>query len=179
MLLVDLYLVQEVIRTQSEESEDSQRKTLDPWEDEALLHFLDESEELKKLCEESQQMALVKIDEVQKEQKRIQDKRTKPLIDSLEKGTTVFIKNEGILGKLEARYSGPYSISKVTSSGNYELMDSENVKLKMSYPLHKLKVIKKPSDLKSESFEVEEIVDKRTVNNETEYLVKWKDCPDE
>ena len=98
----------------------------------------------------------------------------------MEIGTTVFIKNEGILIKLEARYSGPYSISKVTSLGNSKLMDSENVKLKMSYPLHKLKkLIKNPSDLTSESFEVEKIVDKRTIDNETEYLVKWKDCPDE
>ncbi|CAF1020657.1 unnamed protein product [Brachionus calyciflorus] len=49
----------------------------------------------------------------------------------------------------------------------------------MSYPLHRLKVIKNPSDLTSESLEEEKIVDKRTVYNETEYLVKWKDCPDE
>ncbi|CAF1134625.1 unnamed protein product, partial [Brachionus calyciflorus] len=86
---------------------------------------MNKADELKKLSEEIQQMALVKIDEVQKEQKRIQDKRTKPLIDSLEIGTTVFIKNEGILGKLEARYSGPYSISKVTSSGDFHYCDHE------------------------------------------------------
>ncbi|CAF1096574.1 unnamed protein product [Brachionus calyciflorus] len=143
------------------------------------MELTERVDELKKLSEESQQMALVRIGEVQNEQKRIQTKRTKPLIDSLEIGTPVFIKNEGILGKLENRYSGPYTILNVTSSGNYELMDSGNVKLRMSYPLHKLKIIKNPSDLTSESFEVEKIVEKRTVDNETEYLVKWKDCPDE
>ncbi|CAF1027095.1 unnamed protein product [Brachionus calyciflorus] len=77
-----------------------------------IMELTERADELKKLSEEiKQQMALVKIVEVKNEQKRIQDKRTKPLIDSLEIGSTVFIKNEGILGKLEARYSGPYSIS--------------------------------------------------------------------
>ncbi len=49
----------------------------------------------------------------------------------------------------------------------------------MSYPRHKLKVVKDPSDLTAESFEVEKIVAKRKAGREYEYLVKWKDCPEE
>ena len=49
----------------------------------------------------------------------------------------------------------------------------------MSHPRHKLKVVMDPEDATKESYEVDFIVDHRKSGTEMEYLVKWKDCPDE
>jgi hypothetical protein len=73
------------------------------------------------------------------------------LILFLEDRTTVFLKKEGLLSKLEPRYTGPYKIVGHTKFGNYELEDSDGLKLDMFYPLHKLKVVKNPEDLTNES----------------------------
>ena len=141
--------------------------------------LMQRAKELEELSTKGHQTALARISDAQDVQKSVQDKRNAAISEYLPKGTQVFIKNEGILGKLDARYSGPYKVERVTSTGNYELLDTNGTKLTMSYPRHKLKVVKDPSDLTAESFEIEKIVAKRKSGREYEYLVKWKDCPEE
>ena len=146
--------------------------------DDEVSELIQRAVELETLQNEMQQTALGRIDAAQELQKSIQNTRNPPRIEPLEEGTTVFVKTEGILSKLDALFSGPYKVSKITNSGNYDLLDTNDTKLKYSYPLHKLKVVNNPSDLTPESFEVEKIVSKRKDGREYEYLVKWKDCPD-
>ncbi len=87
--------------------------------DNEIGELIQRAKELEELSTRGHQTALARINDAQEVQKYIQDKRHTPSNENLEIGTQVFVKNEGILGKLEARYAGPYKIERVTSSGNY------------------------------------------------------------
>ena len=52
--------------------------------------------------------------------------------EDLVAGTKVFIKKEGLLGKLESRYDGPYTIIRKTEKGNYDLLNSRGMKTEFS-----------------------------------------------
>ena len=125
---------------------------------------------------DTRERALVNISDNQRTQKIVQDNRHVIMDKPLPIGTKVFIRSEGLIGKLEPRYKGPYKIARINHSGNYELQDSDNNLLGMSYPLHKLKVVRDPSDMTEESWEVDKVIDHRKKNKENEFLVRWKDC---
>lgn len=143
---------------------------------ESLLKRTTEIEDLKT---DLRQRALINVSDGQRAQMKVQDSRAhKILVDSLKAGTPVFIKNEGILTKLEPRYIGPYKIARRNLIGNYELEDHDGNVLKTSYPIHKLKLIEEPEDMTVESWEVDQVIDSRQKNNMMEYLVRWKNCPE-
>jgi hypothetical protein len=135
-------------------------------------------DELEILAKDTRQRALINLEDSQEDQKIVQDNRETIQEERLPVGTVVFIKNEGILGKLDPRYRGPYKVARANNSGNYELLDFENKLLDYSFPLRKLKIVKNPETMTEVSWEVEKIVDSRVVNNKTEYLVKWVGYPD-
>jgi hypothetical protein len=96
----------------------------------------------------------------------------------LQPGTTIYLKVEGLLNKLEPRYRGPYTIDKPDKKGNYQIKNSLGTLLKTVYPLHKIKVVP-PEEGDDEHFEVEKILEHRRSGQrkQKEYLVKWKDQP--
>ena len=105
---------------------------------------------------------------------QVQDKRHKVVIETLEPGTKVLLKNEGIIGKLETRYKGPYYIKRVTKNNNYLLIDATETEVDVSFPLHKLKVVNSNEKETEIDFEVEKILDDKVENKTNFYLVKWK-----
>ena len=122
--------------------------------DNEVGELMQRAKELENLSTNGHQTALARISDAQEIQKTIQNKRNVTVMENLPMGAQVFVKNEGIIGKLEARYSGPYKIERVTSRGNYELFDSKGSKFIMSCRRHKLKVVKDTFDLTAESFEI-------------------------
>ena len=96
-----------------------------------------------------------KIENMQDKQKDLQDKSKNILEEALDPGTTVYLQIEGLKGKLEPRYKGPYKIVSRNKNGNYKLQDTVGHDLQRSYPLEKLKISK---DVCSDIiYEVEEI----------------------
>ena len=136
------------------------------------------SVELRDLVFSLHQEALINIENNQEKQKEIQDKSHTVVHENLPIGTSVFVKEEGLKGKLEARYAGPYKVRGVSRHNNYYLTDSDGIEIKKTYPLHKLKVVETPTNATEESFEIDKVIDKRVSGTGIEYLVKWKDCPD-
>ena len=124
---------------------------------------------------EKREKALAIIADKQVAQKAIQDKQNKIRFEQLEPGTTVYVKREGMLGKLEPRYEGPYKIVRKTSMGNYEIVDPTNAAAKKTYPLHKLKVVEDDDTLPEFSVEVRRILDHRKAKKGFDYLVEWAD----
>ncbi|RMZ97548.1 hypothetical protein BpHYR1_053472, partial [Brachionus plicatilis] len=92
-------------------------------------------------------------------------------------GKTVFLKCEGLLNKLEPRFKGPYKVSGHTKRGNYIIKNALNETLKDSYPRHKIKLVEDDSSLPVESAEMERIQKHKIIDNDTLYLVKWKNLP--
>jgi hypothetical protein len=86
---------------------------------------------------------------------------------------TVYIKNDGLLTKLEPRYFGPYTVASITKCGNYKLKNTENIIFHNSYPLEKLKLTKE-TDNSDQIFTVEKILNDRIFRRQQQYLVKWK-----
>ena len=121
-------------------------------------------------------MALTNIKDHQKKKVQ-QDLSNNILNQPLDKGTTVYVKIEGLLGKLEPRFRGPYTVIRMLQNGNFKLKNALVTELKTSYPLHKLKVTAADED-PNNHYEVEKILDHRKLGAKFEYYVKWKDYND-
>jgi hypothetical protein len=122
--------------------------------------------------------ATVEILESKKDkQNEIQNQVNNVLTKHIDVGTTVYVKNEGLLSKLDQRFLGPFTIDSITKNGNYKLKNTENLILDKSYPLEKLKITKDTND-SDEIFAVEKIIDDRVFRRQQQYLVKWKNFPE-
>ena len=110
-----------------------------------------------------------KAKEVQKEN---QDKNQNVKLVFLKPGTVVYLKNDGIIPKLDSRYKGPYTVLKRDDNDNYLLKDSTGTEVDDKFPLSKLKIVK--LKLNKNSTEIEKILDHKTVKNKLRFLVKWK-----
>jgi len=133
--------------------------------------------DIKNQYENTVEKALANINKKQEAQMKYQDKRVTVEEKELPVNQEVYLKCEGLLSKLEARFKGPFYVTGVTKRGNYKLKDALGDELEQSYPRHKIKVVensKNPHD----SVEVEKIIDHKEVNNKKLFLVKWKDLPD-
>ena len=117
------------------------------------------------------------INDKQKHQSKVQDNSKNVLQQPLSVGTTVYIKTEGLLSKLDPRFHGPFTIVKQTPNGNYKLKNAANTILDKSYPLEKLKLFTENEDT-STIYAVEKILEDRVFRRKQQYLVKWKDYPD-
>ena len=140
-----------------------------------VLTLVNRANEVKNM-QELRDQALVNISDRQVAQKAAQNNQNKISTVDLEKGTTVYVKREGLLGKLEPRYERPYRVVRKTSMGNYEVVDATDSAAKKTYPLHKLKVVEENEDLPEQSVEVKRILDHRKANKGFEYLVEWSDA---
>ena len=132
-------------------------------------------DQIKKLVTLDRPLALENIAKAQKKQNDVQNSRHLILTEPLAPGTSVMIKNDGMIGKLEPRYHGRHTVVEQASGGNYRLKDALGHILPITYPLQKLKPYDDDDAEKpTESFEIEKILDKRKINDRNEYLVKWK-----
>ena len=92
--------------------------------------------------------------------------------------------------KLTPRYLGPYTISAVISTTAYKLDLPTTLRIHPVFHISKLKLYNETEDFlratppppvilsdNSEEYEVEQILDKRTLKGKTQYLVKWVGYP--
>ena len=147
--------------------------TNEPTKNDAAM-LLQRTLEIRKMIDETHNHFMERINEIKEDQKLIQDRRSRLRIAPLESGTRVFIKCEGILNKMDARFSGPFIVVRKTANHNYVLTDVLGNELKMSYPLHKLKIVGSDSHGNEEVDEVIEVLDHRTEDDTNWYLVKWR-----
>ena len=127
-----------------------------------VAQILQRGAEIKVLIENKHQAVVEKIKKSQEKQMTQQNNRSKLLRTPLEPGTKVFLKCEGLLGKLDARFSGPFVVVRRTANYNYILNDILGNELKMSYPLHKLKIATNEttgSHNEDEYGEIKEVID--------------------
>ena len=129
--------------------------------------------ELENLHNNVRQKAVEHIKKAKEIQKANQDKQHNILDKSLPLGTTVFIKNEGILRKQDPRFRGPYKVVEVTKRKNYFLEDSVGARILDAYPLHKLKTT--ANELMMEKDAIDKIVSHRMLNDNFSFLIQWKD----
>jgi hypothetical protein len=92
--------------------------------------------------------------------------------------------------KLTPRYLGPYTISAVISTTAYKLDLPTTLRIHPVFHISKLKLYNETEDFlraippppvilsdNSEEYEVEQILDKRTLKGKTQYLIKWVGYP--
>jgi hypothetical protein len=131
------------------------------------------------LVEVKHQRAMSKIDDAQDVQKQVQDSRVGSRLrrEALAPGTQVMIKRDGIIPKLSSRFSGPFIVLRRTANFNYELQDILGNVVLTPYPLHKLKICDQFDSDIQEFDEIEEVLNHKKENDNTIYLVKWKNDP--
>lgn len=154
--------------------------TFESWQPQPELsdieNLTNRSLEIKKMVEEDHVNALESIKQNQVNQRKQQDKHQLVQEKRLEVGTQVYVKTMGIQSKLANKYKGPFTIIEVTTNGNYILENELKEVMYDRYPLSRLKVIEKVSDIENEEeiFHIDKILKHRAKNNDFEYLVKWK-----
>ena len=100
------------------------------------------------------------------------------IIDTLEPGTRVMVRKEIRKTSAEPLYTGPYSVVKRTGNA-YVLTDPTGALFPSKIPIHRLKRIEDPESRDEPAFEVEKIMKHRGHGLQREYLVKWKNYPEE
>jgi hypothetical protein len=140
--------------------------------------IINRSLELRKMIEEIQPIAVENIHRSKITQENVQDLRANVVDEALKPGTVVYKKVEGLLGKLQERYSGPYKIVELRNDGNYSLSNRYGHLLQQTVPLHKLKIISGSIE-ETEVYYVDKIL-KHRLNKEKEYefYVKWEGYSD-
>ena len=133
--------------------------------------------EIKQMVECTHPKVLERIKEKQEKQNKYQDSRNTVENEKLDIGDKVTIRSMKIQGKLQPHYHGIYKIHGKIKAGNYYLINSEQVILKESYPRSRLKRV--PNDVDEKYIEMEKILNSRKINNKFQYLVKWKNIPEE
>jgi len=121
--------------------------------------------QIRSVNESLRNKALVNTKQAQEIQKQHQDKNQNVSLTFLEPGTVVYLKNEGIIPKLNSRYKGPYKIQSSDEWENYFVEDATGKKVDDKFQLSKLKIVKK--EIKEKSYEVEKILDHKTVKKQT------------
>ncbi|CAF0845906.1 unnamed protein product [Brachionus calyciflorus] len=103
-------------------------------------------------------------------QMEIQNRSQNTTLDIIPLGSTVFLKCEVLLGKLEPRFKGPYKIVEQIKRGNNKVENALKETLPESLPRHKIKMVQDHKSLPEESAEVEKIIKNRNVDNNKYYL---------
>lgn len=134
--------------------------------------------EIKNMVENTNKQAVENIQKKQEIQIKKQNNQHNITSTSLQPGTQVFLKVQKMHGKLEPNYHGPYTVVEKTKRGNYKLKNAKGVELKQAQPLSRLKITNLEAN-DEQSFEIEDIRDHRMRRGQIEYLVKWKDFPEE
>ena len=132
--------------------------------------------QIRQKCETTVPKALEKISKSQSKQIKSQNTQHNITTNILQPGTKVFIKAQKLQAKLEADFSGPFTVIGQTKKGNYWLKNNEGKRIQQSYPLSRLKVV--DSEVTEDTFvDYEEILKDRVRKGVKEYLVKWKGLP--
>ena len=139
--------------------------------------ILNRTQEIKEMFENTHSSALANIKKNQEKQIIIQNKAHNTESEKIPIGTTVYLKCEGLLSKLEPRFKGPYKITGHTSRGNYKVQDALGNAIPESFPRQKIKVVIDNELLPEQSLEIEKIIKHKIVDNNWFYLVKWADMP--
>lgn len=136
------------------------------------------AEELRNLLETTRPAVRTNTAAGKRKQARTQEGRSR-IIPGLEVGSKVFVKVPMRINKLQRKFNGPFTISRITELGNYYLMNEEGKELEKAVPVTKLKPFggTEKTD-EPEVFEVAKIVDHRASNDRIEYFVKWAGFPE-
>ena len=132
--------------------------------------LVNRARELKLLVENSRTLAQHRIKAGQEAAVGRRDSKNAGKIESLPIGSYVYKEVPGLLGKLQARYVGPYRIVDRTSLGNYVLVSNSGTRLREATPISKLKKCTVDNE---ESYEVERILEHRKIGKAFQYFVKW------
>ena len=90
----------------------------------------------------------------------------------------MYISYQGIRGKLDNRYEGPFTIRAVTKTGNYVVKNLLGHEMAGNYPRNRLKVVSTTYKPEEEVFEVERILEHQKRGREHDFLVKWRGYPE-
>jgi hypothetical protein len=104
------------------------------------------------------------------------------LPSSFPAGSTVMIVDPDRQNKFEPKYIGPYTIVRRSHGGAYVLKDAVGDLLDRKVPPDQMKLISKSKrdvDITNPIFYVDHIVEHRGSPDSYEYLVHWKDFPEE
>ena len=132
--------------------------------------LVNRARELKLLVENSRTLAQHRIKAGQEAAVGRRDSKNAGKIESLPIGSYVYKEVPGLLGKLQARYVGPYRIVDRTSLGNYVLVSNSGTRLREATPIS---ILKKCTADNEESYEVERILEHRKIGKAFQYFVKW------
>jgi hypothetical protein len=126
------------------------------------------SEEFRALINIFQPAALQTIGDHHPLQQAAQNNQHRVDDTILPPGTTVYLKVEGFLNKLEPRFRGPYTIHSQDSRGNYTAKNAFGNLLNTVYPRHKIKVVAQEDD-DAEHYEFEKILQHRRCKESNQY----------
>jgi hypothetical protein len=108
--------------------------------------------------------------------------RRQLLPSSFPVGSTVMIVDPQRQNKFEPKYIGPYTIVRRSHGGAYVLKDAVGDLLDRKIPPDQMKLIsksKREQDITNPIFYVDHIVEHRGSPGSYEYLVHWKDFPED
>jgi hypothetical protein len=139
------------------------------------LMFDQRVEQIRNLIDIKQPRATLKTADNKELQRKIQDNSHSIKTNDLLPGQIVYLKEEGMLRKLDPRFGGPYTIVRKNKADNYVLQDALGNVLKDSYPLQKLKFnnLMKSNEIESVGEVVSIISHKDDKSHGRMYLVKW------
>ena len=93
--------------------------------------------------------------------------------------THVMLKDKLIRDTFDAKYQGPFKVVGKNRGGAYTLQDLDGQILPRKFPPSQLVPIPDLPIFKDMSYEIEKIINHRDTSNGREYLIKWKNYPDE
>jgi hypothetical protein len=137
------------------------------------------TDEIRELFEVTHPTAMEKLSKTQAAQRLNTNRRNKTRLEleQLPIGSVVYVRDPTNLSKLQRRNTGPYKVIEVTALGNYWLEHCDGgTKLKKSYPRDRLQLV--AAEHGEDVFEVNKILDHRTVDGKLEYQVSWKGYSD-
>ena len=132
------------------------------------------SEQIKNLVDHHRPKAIDNTTVAKERQRDSQNKRDNVTFETLPPETTVMVRKDKIIKKLDSKYHGPYQVVEQDNLNNYILKDTDGKTINDKFPLSQIKKI--PTDNRPLSV-VQKIVNHRRDEGQTWYLVKWKDLP--
>ena len=144
-----------------------------------VQELLVRSKEIKDLIETTHPDTISHIVQQQVRQRKIQNDSNNITTDIIRDGSTVYVRSMKIQNKLKDKYYGPYTVKGRTDTGNYILNNLRGTGMRQSYPLAHLKIMEESEPRIVHSYEIGKILNHRDFHGTMEYLIQWKDLPDD
>ncbi len=141
-------------------------------------------QELKDLIEKDRPAATKNVLRKQGRQKKQQDLQHNVDEELLEPNTIVWVRVGSLVNsKMAPRYTGPFTVKRTTTNGNYILINAAGKEMKRAFTRDRLKVQPtqpQPNEDTDDDdlLDVEDILDVRTRRGVVEYLVHWGGYPE-